>query len=271
MQTLNKRNQEKKALLIGFALILLVVLIVFTRPMLKKNGATEDSKNKIIPSAQISFSELQDKMRNKADLQIIDVRSSDYYEAEHIIDSMNIPLEALREINLGSDFNKLIVILDQGADSNQSRESQAVQIIKGKGFKNVVVFQGGMLSWKSNEGPTISVGDPNSFIDSSKVTFISPEELEKNIGANSFVYILDVRQSSDFSSGHIKNAINIPLDDLEKRKDELSMDKLVVVYAETALESFQAGVRLYDLNFYSVRALQGGFSAWKDKNFEIVK
>ena len=43
--------------------------------------------------------------------------------------------------------------------------------------------------------------------------------------------VLDVRESSDFSKGHIKNAKNVPLSKLKERIDEISKNKETPVLA----------------------------------------
>lgn len=274
MLSQDKKNQEKKALIIGFALILLVVLVAFTKPYFNKdrkasNGAA--SQNKIQDYPQISSSDLEAKMRNKENLQIVDIRTNDFYGAEHIIDSLNIPLEDLGKSNIAADPNKLIVILSEGSEEDKANEYQAIQSIKSEGFSDVKALMGGMISWKNSYGQTISWGNPDSFIDHSKITFISPEDLKKYIANNNPTVILDVRSSLSFAEGHIANAINIPLNDLEKRRNEMHLAKNIAVYGDTEFQGFQAGVRLYDLSFLSVQVLKGGFSAWKDKKLEIVK
>jgi rhodanese-related sulfurtransferase len=266
--------QEKKALIIGFALILVVVLFMFFRPLFKKNQLSDSelsSQKEVQEYPQISFSELQDKIRNNEDLLVIDIRGSDYYGAEHIVDSVNISIDELEKINLGTDSDKLTVVLSEGTESEKQLEAQALKIIENKGFKNVKALQGGMISWKNNYGQTISWGDPYSFVDQSKTTFILPEDLKKNISDGALIYVLDVREASSYSNGHIPSAANVPLNDLEKKRNEIPMSRSIVVYGESELESFQAGVKLYDLNFLSVQVLQGGFSAWKNKKLEVVK
>jgi phage shock protein E len=274
MMSPENKNKEKKALIIGFTLILIVVLFTFLKPLFRKNQPSDsgiNSQKEIQEYPQISFSDLQTKIRNKENLEIIDIRTSDFYGAEHIIDSINIPSEELRGSNITVDPNKLIVVLSEGSDSDKYSEYQSIQLIKSKGFRNVEALSGGMLSWKNNYGQTISWGNPNSFVDQSKTTFISPEDLKKYIDAGNLIYILDVRSPSSFSDGHLANAINIPLNELEKRKNEISLAKNIVVYGDSDLQSFQAGVRLHDLNFLSVQVLQGGFPLWKEKKLETFK
>jgi rhodanese-related sulfurtransferase len=270
----DKKSQEKKALIVGFTLILLVVLFAFIKPYFGKNQTNNSktaSQKEIQDYPQISFSDLQNKIRSQENLQVIDIRANDFYGAEHIIDSINIPIEELETSKINAGTDKLIVVLSEGSEADKTNEYQAIQLIKDKGFKDVTALSGGMLSWKNNNGQTISWGDPNSFVDHSKVTFVSVEDLKKYISDRNTIFVLDVRPPSSFTSGRIANAINIPLENLEERRSEISSTKNIVVYGDTDIQSFQAGVKLYDLNFFSVQVLQGGFSSWEDKKMEITK
>jgi rhodanese-related sulfurtransferase len=75
------------------------------------------------------------------------------------------------------------------------------------------------------------------------------EELVKN-GA----IIVDVRTPGEFNSGHIKGSINIPLDQINNKKDELKKKNKVIItccrsgnrsgIAESMLQS--AGIECYN-------------------------
>lgn len=47
--------------------------------------------------------------------------------------------------------------------------------------------------------------------------------------------ILDVREPKDFNNGHLLNAINIPIENIDKRMDELRnyKSKDIIVYCNT--------------------------------------
>lgn len=42
--------------------------------------------------------------------------------------------------------------------------------------------------------------------------------------------ILDVREPKDFNNGHLLNAINIPIENIDKRMDELRNYKSKIMY-----------------------------------------
>ncbi len=266
MQT--DKNKEKLAVTIGLVLILFVALLTFLRPSLKNgslNSSSDNSSGETISYSKISAEDLRQKLKDKETAAIIDTRSSDEFQMEHIIDSTNIPLEELAESKIDAKADGLIVIL--ALDILQNAE--AVKTVEQKGFQNTAVLSGGINAWKNANGKTISWGDPTSFVNQSKVTFISPEDLKKRLDEKSPVFILDARKTGSFSP-HIPGAVNIPFGSLEKRRNEIPINKEAVVYGETEFESFQAGVRLYDLDIISGLVLKGGFPGWKEKGYPIM-
>jgi rhodanese-related sulfurtransferase len=63
-----------------------------------------------------------------------------------------------------------------------------------------------------------------------KTAVIKPDELAAEIAGGRAPVIVDVRSENDFRTGHLPGAINIPLDELERRKAELDSAKPMVFY-----------------------------------------
>lgn len=266
-----KSEKDKNNLIIiaGVLLILAVCLFTLFRNGSKNNKSTSSVQPivKIDSSNLISTSDLQKKIRSGEKLSIVDIRDQNDFLIEHIQDSANVPFSNLANSNF-QDSGNAFVIVDY-ADSDQS--SQALQILKNKKIKNIFVLSGGITTWKQNRGSVISYGDPNSFTDAAKVTYITSEDLKSAIGSNYPPFIIDVRNAQSFSAGRIPKATNIFLDNLEKTTDKIPLDKPVVVYGSVSLDGFQSGVRLYDLGFLSAKVLQNGFSDWQTKGFAVEK
>jgi rhodanese-related sulfurtransferase len=147
----------------------------------------------------------------------------------------------------------------------------ATSILPQSGFKNVFYLSGGFTEWKDENNGTASAGDPSSFSDQAKVNFIKGDDLKKAIDNNEDLLIIDLRKEAAFSGGHIKNAINIYLGDLEKRRSEIPLGKKVVLVDNDGLWAFQGAVRLFDAGVFNVFALSEGLDAWKQKGYEVVK
>lgn len=98
---------------------------------------------------------------------------------------------------------------------------------------------------------------------------ISAEEVFEEIESEeSHLYIIDVRTLSEYNSGHIKTAVNVPLDKIDTIGDYVSSKKdKVVVYCQSGSRSKQAFNELIELGYQNVFDL-GGIQDW---NYEIVR
>jgi rhodanese-related sulfurtransferase len=76
--------------------------------------------------------------------------------------------------------------------------------------------------------------------------------------------VLDVRPQDEFAHGHLPDALNIPLSELERRLAELPADQEIVAYCRGpwCVLSFEA-VALLRQRGYRVRRLEDGFPEWK--------
>lgn len=73
--------------------------------------------------------------------------------------------------------------------------------------------------------------------------------------------LIDVRTPMEFRQGHIKGALNIPVDELNRRVDEVARDRTVVVYCRSGARSSRAAAMLQGEGITNVRDL-GPISAW---------
>jgi ArsR family transcriptional regulator len=92
---------------------------------------------------------------------------------------------------------------------------------------------------------------------------VSREELLDRLRSG-MAMILDVRPEDEFAHGHLPNALNVPLAQLERRLAELPADREIVAYCRGpwCVLSFEA-VALLRQRGYRVRRLEDGFPEWK--------
>jgi NADPH-dependent 2,4-dienoyl-CoA reductase/sulfur reductase-like enzyme/peroxiredoxin family protein/rhodanese-related sulfurtransferase/TusA-related sulfurtransferase len=86
-------------------------------------------------------------------------------------------------------------------------------------------------------------------------------ELEQLDPANSV--LIDVRTPMEFGLGSIKGAVNLPVDDLRERLDEVPQGKKIVVFCGTGHRSYFASRILAQKGFDEVYNLSGGFSTFE--------
>ncbi len=75
-------------------------------------------------------------------------------------------------------------------------------------------------------------------------------------------FLLDVRSPSEFASGHIEGAVNVPLEQLRSRLDEIPTDRSVVAYCKVGQRGYLATRVLLQLGF-NVRNLSGGYTTYR--------
>lgn len=80
--------------------------------------------------------------------------------------------------------------------------------------------------------------------------------------------LIDVRTPEEYSQGHIKGAVLIPLNELEKRAGEVAKDKRVLIICRSGSRSASANLLLQDLGFTNTVSIKGGMSVWPG---DIVK
>ena len=136
---------------------------------------------------------------------------------------MNIPLDEVesRIAEFGSRERKIIVYCASGG-----RSGYAEQILKGYGFRNVE--NGGGISKMMARNRTGEVK--------------SSEPL-----------IVDVRTRGEFAGGAYPGAVNIPLDEIVSRVDELgAKDRKIVLYCASGRRSSYAVQMLSKMGFTNI-------------------
>jgi len=84
------------------------------------------------------------------------------------------------------------------------------------------------------------------------------------------VILLDTRTSFEYMRGHAEGFINIPLDDLRERLDELENDKKIYVMCQSGLRSYLA-TRILMQNGFDAYNFAGGFRLYGSiKNEEML-
>ncbi len=74
--------------------------------------------------------------------------------------------------------------------------------------------------------------------------------------------ILDVRTPEEYAEGTVPGAVNIPVDDLRGRLNELPKDKRIIVFCKIGLRAYIAYRILVNSGFPDVRNLSGGWTTY---------
>lgn len=105
----------------------------------------------------------------------------------------------------------------------------------------------------------------------SALTSIGPDEATRLSNREAAVF-LDIRDEAEYKSGHIPEAIHIPLKQLPDRVAELNRFKTgpVIAYCRSGTRTGAAGGALKKHGFETVYNLDGGITAWQKANLPVT-
>ena len=86
------------------------------------------------------------------------------------------------------------------------------------------------------------------------------EDVERLMAADGYA-LLDVRTPGEFAGGTLPDAINIPVDDLRQRLDEIPKGKKLLVFCKVGLRGYVA-CRILAQHGFDPYNLSGGYTSW---------
>ncbi|PZV25021.1 MAG: rhodanese-like domain-containing protein [Snowella sp.] len=75
--------------------------------------------------------------------------------------------------------------------------------------------------------------------------------------------LVDVREDSEYQSGHIPDAINIPLRNLTHNLDKIPRDRPVVIYCSSGYRAAMGVMTLHLLGYDNIQGFPPSFAGWK--------
>lgn len=192
---------------------------------------------------------------------IFDLRGYQPYELSHIPNSLLANPASVVDLfkNRTPSPQKVLLVDEAGQTENLK---VAIENLRDAGIQNIQVLAGGYASWDTVAFQTVSWGDPALITDYAKVRPLSVENA-KTLLSDPRVVFLDVRKKSSYDADHRESSLNIPLDDIEQNIQKVPTGQMIIVYGENVLESYQAGVRLFDLGNLLTYTLDGGYEDLK--------
>jgi sulfur dioxygenase len=101
---------------------------------------------------------------------------------------------------------------------------------------------------------------------------INPREAKELSEKDSKVKFLDVRSVLEFSQVHIKDSINIPIDMLSLKINDLSKaQESFVVLCRTGNRSPMAADMLVQSGIHGVKVMRGGMTRWQKEGLPVIK
>ena len=121
----------------------------------------------------------------------------------------------------------------------------------------LAAVSGGMLLW-----PMVSGGGAENLTPAQATLLINRED----------ALVLDVRETGEWSTGHIPGARHIALAQLEKRMSEIEKfkDRPIIICCASGNRSSSVCGQLKKGGFAKVFSLAGGISAWLEANLPLT-
>ncbi len=77
-------------------------------------------------------------------------------------------------------------------------------------------------------------------------------------------FLLDVRMPSEVEAGAVNGSVNIPVDDLRNRIEEIPKDKVILVYCQVGLRSYISN-RILKQKGFIVKNISGGYKSFQSQ------
>jgi hydroxyacylglutathione hydrolase len=186
-----------------------------------------------------------DRLRSKA--LVVDVRSIESYSAGHIPGSLNVSLRPAYATWLGwlvPEGTPLLFVLGNADLDAVIDESLLVGYEAFAGY-----LDGDMKAWK------------NAGLEIARTELVGADVAQEAIRGGAIA--LDIRESSEFASGHIDEAVHIPLGELSNRLSDLSQGRPILAYCAHGERASSAASILERAGHLQVMNLAGGMPAWR--------
>lgn len=101
---------------------------------------------------------------------------------------------------------------------------------------------------------------------------LSPQMVTMLLNRESGV-VVDIREKKEFSEGHIKGSVHIPLASLKDRAKELEKfkGKQIILVDKMGQHSATAGKLLREAGLEGIARLQGGLAEWRNSSLPVSK
>jgi hydroxyacylglutathione hydrolase len=203
----------------------------------------------------LSPNEFED-LANTIDTLIVDTRKPEMFRQGFIPRSIFIGIDGdfapwvgtlVRDIQ-----QEILIVADEG------REEEVIKRLARVGYDNVLGYlKGGFEAWKT-AGKEV---DEVESITAEEFADIYRKVVCGDTDNGNHLMIKDVRKTTEFEEGHIKEAENIPLAQISELMDEFDKEETNYVHCAGGYRSMVASSILKSRGYDNVVDIQGGFGA----------
>ncbi len=226
----------------------------------KINKEGYDSLDEVLTQGMNPLSINEFKQLISEDVLVLDTRRADEFTKGFVPSSISIGLEGRFAEWAGSllPFDApMILVTEAGQEKETIVRLARVGFDKVKGY-----LEGGFEAWKS-AGEEIDM-----------IIDVEADELMMDIPHDDRLVVVDVRRTPEFADGHLKDAVNIPLNEMTDPASmaNLEEDQNLYVHCAGGYRSVIASSMLKRQGIHNLRNIVGGWGKIKEQEkAEIVK
>ncbi|MEX0681191.1 MAG: MBL fold metallo-hydrolase [Balneolales bacterium] len=196
-------------------------------------------------------------LQNRKDVVVIDTRNRDAFMKGHLSGALFSPLDKQFNTTAGSyvaDDQPIYLVISENLVEEAVRDLINVGLDDIRGY--------------------IPVGEYESWLDQNNaaetIKCLNFQDHGEKLIDNNSIHVLDVRNASEFTKGHISGAQNIPHTRLLEQQEKVPADKPVYVHCSAGGRSAVASALLQRLG-YTVFYVDGEFDSWfKDREHTLL-
>lgn len=232
---------------------------------------------------------LNTELIEKPDLFVIDVREpKELEETGHIPGAINIPVKTLADNPslLPANLDEPIVVYCKSG----TRSTWAWTILSALGYTNVRNMAAGMNGWLAAGLPTdpgvLPAKEISKGIIANEAQYLTVKDFANNapegwaavapsavnemmINGEDF-FLLDNRRPDEYENGHLNGAVNIPLEEMMSRLDEIDPAAKIVVYCRSGVRGMIGTLALRLNGYKNVVNMSGGYLGWEAEDLPVV-
>jgi len=209
----------------------------------------------LTPLPAVAFAEMI-----KTGVTVLDTRNAKEFTKEFVPGAVSIGLEGRFAEWAGSllPFDKPIILVTEAG-----KEEESVIRLARVGFSDIRGYlQGGLDSWKQ------------AGFDIDMIIDVEVDELEMDLPYDNHLVVIDVRQEAEYADGHVRGALNIPLQELTDPGSMAGIEDQHNLYLHCAsgYRSVIAASLLKRQGIHNLRNVLGGYKAiTANTKIEVVK
>ena len=194
------------------------------------------------------------------DVLVVDLRQPAAHAVAHLPGSISIPSGSSFGTWLGwvvEPDRPLVLVLDSPAEWDDAVR-QALRI----GHESILGhLRGGLPGWQEAGGPVASGGR------------LSVDQLAEKVAAGGpdAPLIVDVRQRSEYESGHVPGALHIAAGSVPDRLEDLPRDRPIATMCASGYRSSVAASLLRQAGFTDVNWVADGLPAWRGQGHPVER